>query len=64
LPRSQEKYITVTNGYVLNPGDIRSLNRVTAKHFMMGGPQGAIVSEYGTPHDGDALRFTDPNVKF
>jgi D-lyxose ketol-isomerase len=64
LPKSQEKYITLSRGYFLQPGDIRSLNRVTAKHFMMGGPQGAIVSEYASFHDNDGLRFTNPNVKF
>jgi hypothetical protein len=64
LPKSQEKYITVTKCTVLNPGDIRTLNRVGAKHFMMGGPQGAIVSEYASFHDGDGLRFTNPGVKF
>lgn len=64
LPKSQEKYITVTKCTVLNPGDIRTLNRAGAKHFMMGGPQGAIVSEYASFHDGDGLRFTNPGVKF
>jgi D-lyxose ketol-isomerase len=64
LPKSQEKAITVTKCYEMQPGDIRTLNRVTAKHFMMGGPQGAIVSEYATFHDGDGLRFTNPGVKF
>jgi D-lyxose ketol-isomerase len=64
LPKSQEKFITVSKCYEMQPGDIRTLNRVTAKHFMMGGPQGAIVSEYATFHDGDGLRFTNPGVKF
>ena len=36
----------------------------TAKHFMMGGPAGAIVSEYASFHDSDGLRFTNPGVKF
>lgn len=64
LPKSQEKFITVTKCYELNPGDIRKLNRVGAKHFMMGGASGAIVTEYATFHDGDGLRFTNPGVKF
>ena len=64
LPKSQEKHITVTKCCEMQPGDIRTLNRVTAKHFMMGGPQGAIVSEYATFHDGDGLRFSNPGVKF
>ena len=64
LPVSQEKSITVTKCYEMQPGEIRTLNRATAKHFMMGGPSGAIVSEYATFHDGDGLRFTNPGVKF
>jgi D-lyxose ketol-isomerase len=64
LPKSQENFITVKNCYEMNPGDIRGLNRETAKHFMMGGTQGAIVSEYAMFHDGDGLRFTNPGVKF
>ncbi len=64
LPKSQEQFITVRKCYEMQPGEIRTLNRVTAKHFMMGGPQGAIVSEYATFHDGDGLRFTNPGVKF
>ena len=64
LPKSQEKFITVTKCYEMGPGDIRKLNRIGAKHFMMGGKSGAIVTEYGTFHDGDGLRFTNPSVKF
>ena len=64
LPKSQEKFITVTKCYEMLPGDIRTLNRATAKHFMMCGSGGAIVSEYATFHDGDGLRFTNPGVKF
>jgi hypothetical protein len=64
LPKSQEKFITVSKYYFMQPGDIRTLNRVGAKHFMMGGADGAIVSEYASFHDGDGLRFTNPNVKF
>jgi len=64
LPKSQEQFITVSKCNVLNPGDIRTLNRVGAKHFMVGGPEGAIVTEYGSFHDNDGLRFTNPKVKF
>ena len=31
---------------------------------MMGGPEGAIVSEYATFQDKEALRFSNPGVKF
>jgi hypothetical protein len=64
LPKSQEKFISVSKCYEMKPGDIRTLNRVGAKHFMMGGAEGAIVSEYGSFHDNDGLRFTNPGVKF
>jgi hypothetical protein len=64
LPASQDKYITVKKCYPMVAGEVRTLNRVGAKHFMIAGPQGAIVTEYGTFHDGDGLRFTNPGVKF
>jgi D-lyxose ketol-isomerase len=64
LPKSQAKYITLSKGYMMYPGDIRTLNRVGAKHFMIAGPQGTIVTEYATFHDGEGLRFTNPDVKF
>lgn len=65
LPKSQaEKYITVKHCEKLEIGQVASLNRATAKHFMIAGPEGAIVSEYATYHDGDGLRFTNPGVAF
>jgi D-lyxose ketol-isomerase len=64
LPKSQEQFITVCKCTEVPTGDILTLNRVTAKHFMMGGPSGAIVSEYASFHDNDGLRFTNPGVKF
>ena len=64
LPASQEKYITVKACKMLKEGEIDSLKRATAKHFMIAGPKGAIVTEYGTFHDNAGLRFTNPNVKF
>jgi hypothetical protein len=63
LPKSQEKFITVKKCTEVQSGDILTLNRVTAKHFMMGGPVGAIVSEYASFHDGAGLVFTNPGVK-
>ena len=33
------------------------LNRLEAFHFMMGGPEGAIVVEYASYHSGEGLRF-------
>ena len=63
LPKSQEKFITVKKCTEVKAGDILALNRLTAKHFMMGGPSGAIVAEYASFHDGAGLVFTNPDVK-
>lgn len=66
LPASQLDAggITVRCCKTLRAGEIGSLNRLTARHFMIAGPEGAIVSEYGTPHYGDALEFTNKTVVF
>jgi D-lyxose ketol-isomerase len=64
LPESQAKYITVRKCQRVTPGEVTSLNRPTAKHFMIAGPEGAIVTEYATYHDNEGLRFTNPGVKF
>ena len=64
LPKSQENFITVKKCTEVKPGDILTLNRLTAKHFMLGGPSGAIVSEYASFHDNAGLVFTNPGVKF
>lgn len=64
LPASQDKFITVKAWKQLKEGEIDSLKRATAKHFMIAGPQGAIVTEYATFHDNAGLRFTNPGVKF
>jgi hypothetical protein len=31
---------------------------------MQAGPQGAIFTEFSTFHTGEAVRFTDPKIKF
>jgi D-lyxose ketol-isomerase len=63
LPESELPCITCKHGELLPPGEVRDLNRLTAKHFMIAGPEGAIVSEYATFHDMAGLRFTNPKVK-
>lgn len=64
LPGSQAKFITAKNCKLLKEGEIAALNRAEAKHFMIAGPEGAIVTEYATYHDNAGLRFTNPGVKF
>lgn len=45
-------------------GKVHKLPKIETWHFMMGGPQGAIVTEYATFHDGAGLRFSVPGVAF
>ncbi len=63
LPKSQEATRTVGNAVRVLPGEVTSLNRGEAFHFMIAGPEGAVVTEYATYHDGDALRFANPKGK-
>ena len=66
LPESQLKAnaITAKLCLTLTEGQVGTLNRPIAKHFMIAGPEGAIVTEYGSPHFDDALEFTDKTVIF
>ncbi|MFO0929326.1 MAG: hypothetical protein U0736_20255 [Gemmataceae bacterium] len=64
LPVSQKDFITVRAWNQVKEGEVDHLKRATAKHFMVAGPHGAIVTEYGTFHDNAGLRFTNPKVKF
>ena len=43
-------------------GSVHKLPKDESWHFMMGGKDGAIVSEYATFHDGAGLRFSVPGV--
>ena len=63
-PDSQGEFITARNVKAVPIGEMDTLNAETAKHFMLAGPEGAIVTEYATFHDNDGLRFTNPDVKF
>jgi D-lyxose ketol-isomerase len=63
LPKSQESVRTVKHAHRVLPGEVYALNRPEAFHFMIAGPEGAIVSEYATYHDGAGLRFANPKAK-
>ncbi len=49
---------------LLEEGGMLTLNRVGAWHYIIAGPNGAIISEYATPHHGDALEFANKSVVF
>jgi len=45
-------------------GQAHKLPAPESWHFMMGGSEGAIVTEFATYHDGNGLRFSVPGVGF
>ena len=47
------------NFAVQNVGDILHLKKSETYHFLMAGPEGAIVDEWASYHDGAGLRFTN-----
>lgn len=47
---------------VLTPGEYGELANAEEKHWMLAGPEGAIVTEYASFHDMDGLRFTHPGI--
>jgi len=64
IPESQKDIVSTFHETILNPGQTATLHRQTAKHWQFGGPEGAIVSEYGTFHDNDGVRHSDPKLVF
>jgi hypothetical protein len=62
VPESQRGLIQSRCGKPLQVDELAHLNRRTAWHFMVAGPEGALVTEYGTFHDMDGLRFSNPKA--
>lgn len=62
IPPSQRDLVKSQCGASLGIDEIGHLNRLTAWHFMVAGPEGALVTEYGTFHDMDGLRFSNPKA--
>ena len=50
------------NFVVQKVGDVLRLKELESFHFMMAGPEGAIVDEWACYHDNDGLRFTNPKA--
>jgi len=63
VPESQRKQIKSQHGKALQVDETADLNRLTAWHFMIAGPEGALATEYGTFHDMDGLRLSNPKAK-
>lgn len=65
IPESQTK-TTISKNFVKQlPGEIVHLKDkgVGTFHFLMAGPEGAVVHEWANYHDGEGLRFTNPTAK-
>lgn len=62
VPESQ-KATTVSRNYVKQQlGEVLTLKAPETWHFMMAGPEGAVVWEFANYHDNDGLRFTQPKA--
>ena len=62
IPPSQRDIVNSRCCKPLGIDEVGDLNRRTAWHFMVAGPEGALVTEYGTFHDMDGLRFSNPKA--
>jgi D-lyxose ketol-isomerase len=63
IPASQRDVVKSQHCKPLTVDEVGDLNRREAWHFMVAGPQGALVTEYGTFHDMAGLRFSNPKAK-
>ena len=62
IPESQRDIVKARHCTPLEIDEIGHLNRLLAPHFMVAGPEGAIVTEYGTFHDMDGLKLFNPKA--
>lgn len=63
LPESQkENGISVAHFVKQMRGDVVTLAEVESPHFLMAGPEGAVIMEFASYHDGAGLRFTNPKA--
>lgn len=63
IPESHKQCAHSRCAQQVMPGDVTYLAGPEQWHFMLAGPEGAIVTEYASYHDGAALRFSHPDVK-
>jgi D-lyxose ketol-isomerase len=64
IPPSHRECAVARVEQKLLPGEVGMLGGAEQWHWMLAGPEGAIVTEYATYHDGSALRFSNDDVKF
>ncbi|MCK5862134.1 MAG: hypothetical protein KAH38_06595 [Candidatus Hydrogenedentes bacterium] len=64
VPPSHKECVVACNEQKLLPGEVGTLAGAEQWHWMLAGPDGAVVTEYATYHDGTALRFSNSDVQF
>ncbi len=64
IPPMHKEYAKTHCVGMLKPGEVAGLTKPEEWHFMKAGPEGAIVTEYATYHDGKGVRFSHPKVVF
>ena len=62
VPKSQENSMTCFDAKFQTVGNIEVLRKIEEPHFMMAGPEGAIVTEYACYHAQPGLKFTNPKA--
>ena len=63
IPPTHKECAVARTEKKLMPGEVGELAGAEQWHWMHAGPEGAIVTEYATYHDGKGLRFTHPKAK-
>jgi hypothetical protein len=62
IPESQRNLVKSRHCKPLAIDEVGHLNRLNAWHFMVAGPEGALVTEYGTFHDMEGLKLSNPKA--
>lgn len=63
IPKSQEATMTCFDTKLLKVGDMDALRNLEEPHYMMAGPEGAIVTEYACFHAASGIGLTNPTAK-
>jgi D-lyxose ketol-isomerase len=64
IPPTHKECCVARTERKLEIGEMGQLEVPESKHWMIAGPEGAIVTEYATYHDNNGLRFSHPDVQF
>jgi len=60
----QAKFVTARHETPIRPGEVAGISKPMEKHWQQAGSEGCILTEMSTYHTGEAVKFTDPAIKF